>query len=162
MRIDDQLHVKGEREMSRGIHGDGRLLAQECVWRSNILQPKKQTWVILFLWCVLDSMCSVWAQSLSGVWLFVTPWTAARQAPPSMEFSRQDTGVGCHFLLQGIIPNQGLNLGVLCLLYCRWILYPLSHRGRSPHPAPLQIAYEVWFWSNLFLKQFKTVTFFVE
>ena len=24
MRIDDQLHVKGEREMSQGIHSDGR------------------------------------------------------------------------------------------------------------------------------------------
>ena len=37
---------------------------------------------------------------LSRVWLFVTPWTVAHQAPPSMGFSRQSTGVGCHFLLQ--------------------------------------------------------------
>ena len=37
---------------------------------------------------------------LSQVWLFATPWTAAYQAPLSMEFSRQETGVGCHFLLQ--------------------------------------------------------------
>ena len=29
-------------------------------------------------------------QSLSSVQLFVTPWTAARQAPLSMEFSRQE------------------------------------------------------------------------
>ena len=34
-------------------------------------------------------------------------WTAARQAPLSMGFSRH--GVGCHFLFQGIFPNQGLN-----------------------------------------------------
>ena len=37
--------------------------------------------------------------------------------------------MGCHFLLQGIFPTQGLNLG---LLHCRWTLYPLSHQ-RSPH-----------------------------
>ena len=29
-------------------------------------------------------------KSLSHVWLFVTPWTEAHQAPPSMGFSRQE------------------------------------------------------------------------
>ena len=33
------------------------------------------------------------------------------------------TGVGCHFLLQGILPTQGSNLG---LLNCRQTLYYLS------------------------------------
>ena len=36
------------------------------------------------------------------------------------------TGVGCHFLLQGIFLIQGSNLG---LLHCRQFLYPLSHQG---------------------------------
>ena len=31
----------------------------------------------------------------------------ARQAPLSMGFSRHDTGVGCHTLLQGIFLTQG-------------------------------------------------------
>ena len=35
-------------------------------------------------------------------------------------------GVGCHALLQGILPTQGLNPG---LLHCRCILYQLSHQG---------------------------------
>ena len=35
------------------------------------------------------------------------------------------TGVGCHALLQGIFPTQGLNPG---LLHCRQILHCLSHR----------------------------------
>ena len=39
--------------------------------------------------------------SLSRVWLFATPWTAACQASLSMEFSRQEY-CSCHFLLQGI------------------------------------------------------------
>ena len=38
--------------------------------------------------------------SLSRVQLLATPWTAAHQATLPMEFSRQETGVGCHCLLQ--------------------------------------------------------------
>ena len=37
--------------------------------------------------------------------------------------------MGCHFLLQGIFLTQELNLCLLCLLHCNWILYPLSHGG---------------------------------
>ena len=29
----------------------------------------------------------------------------------------KDTGVGCHVLLQGILPTQGMNLHLLCLLH---------------------------------------------
>ena len=36
----------------------------------------------------------------SRVQLCATPETAAHQAPPSLGFSRRNTGVGCHFLLQ--------------------------------------------------------------
>ena len=49
------------------------------------------------------------AQLLSGVRLFAILWTVACQAPLSMEFSRQNTGVSCCFLLQGIFLTQGLN-----------------------------------------------------
>ena len=38
----------------------------------------------------------------------------------------QNSGVGCHALLQGIFPTQGSNPG---LPHCRWILYHLSHQG---------------------------------
>ena len=62
---------------------------------------------------------------LSHVWLFVTQWTVALQAPLSMGFSGKNTGLGFHSLLQGIFPTQGLNPG---LLHCRQILYPLSHQ----------------------------------
>ena len=57
------------------------------------------------------------AQSLGCVWIFVTPWAVARQAPPSMEFSRQEFWSGCPFLLQGIFPIQGLNMHLLHLLH---------------------------------------------
>ena len=42
------------------------------------------------------------------------------------DFPDKNTGVGCHFLHQGIFPTQGLNPG---LLHCRQILYQLSHQG---------------------------------
>ena len=42
------------------------------------------------------------------------------------DFPGKDTGVGRHFLLQGIFPTQGLNSG---LLHCRQILYWLSNKG---------------------------------
>ena len=50
-----------------------------------------------------------WAQLLSHVWLFATTWTVACQVPLSKGFLRKNTGVGCHFLLQGIFPTQGSN-----------------------------------------------------
>ena len=55
-------------------------------------------------------------KSLSRVIPFVIPWN-----PPG-----QDTGVGGISLLQGILPTQGLNLG---LPHRRRILYQLSHKG---------------------------------
>ena len=42
------------------------------------------------------------------------------------DFPSKNTGVGCHFLLQGIFPTQGSNLG---LPHCRQTLYHLSHQG---------------------------------
>ena len=83
--------------------------------------------------CVYLSNIRVSAQSLSRVRLFGGPWLIAHQAPLSMGFSRQNTGVGCHFLLQGIFTPQGSHPGLLC---CRQILYHLSHQG-----TPCQICY---------------------
>ena len=63
-------------------------------------------------------------QLLSHVWLFVTSWTIAQQAPLSVGFPGKNTGVGCHFLVQGIFPTQGLNLDLLhCIALQRQILY---------------------------------------
>ena len=43
--------------------------------------------------------------SLSCVQLFVTPWTVARQAPLSMEFSRQEYWSGLPFPTPGDLPD---------------------------------------------------------
>ena len=39
----------------------------------------------------------------------VTPWTVAHQAPLSLGILQARMLVGCHALLQGIFPTQGLN-----------------------------------------------------
>ena len=42
-------------------------------------------------------------KSLSRVQLFVTPWTVAYQAPPSMGFSRQEYWSGLPFPYKNVI-----------------------------------------------------------
>ena len=87
---------------------------------------------------------------LSCVLLFGTPWTVACQAPLPMEFPGKNTGVGCHFLLQGIFLNHRSNLGLLCLLHWLANSLPLallhilyiavyicqSQSPNSSHPLP--------------------------
>ena len=68
---------------------------------------------------------------------FLHPW----------DFSSKSTGVGCHFLVQGIFPTQGSNLG---LLHCRQMLYCMSHQGshtkRNSRQSPKSINI---FWAGL-------------
>ena len=45
---------------------------------------------------------------VSHVQLFVTPWIAARLAPLSMEFSRQEYWKGWPFTSPGTLPNPGI------------------------------------------------------
>ena len=45
---------------------------------------------------------------------------------PTVHSTGKNTGLGCHALLQGIFPTQGLNPG---LPHCRWILYHLNYQG---------------------------------
>ena len=47
------------------------------------------------------------------------------------EFLGQNTGVGCHFLLQGIFLTQGSNPSLLCLLHWQAGSLSLSHLGSS-------------------------------
>ena len=51
-------------------------------------------------------------------------WQPTR-LPRPWESPGKNTGVGCHFLLQGIFPTQG---SYLDLLHCMWILYHLTTR----------------------------------
>ena len=61
-------------------------------------------------------------KSLSRVWLFMTPWTAAYQAPPSVGFSRQEYWSG--------VPLQScwiLFLWLCCLVACSCVCFAISN-----------------------------------
>ena len=55
----------------------------------------------------MAALC-VCASLLSHAQLFATPWTVARQAPLSMGFFMQDTGVDCHTVPPGDLPDAGI------------------------------------------------------
>ena len=57
------------------------------------------------------SLVKVKVKSLSSVQLFVTPWTVAYQAPPSMGFSRQEYRSGLPFPSPGDLPDPGIEPG---------------------------------------------------
>ena len=69
---------------------------------------------------VQASWKKVKVKSLSRVRLLATPWTVAHQAPPSMEFSRQEYWSELPFPSPGDLPNPGIP-------HCRQTLYGLSH-----------------------------------
>ena len=48
------------------------------------------------------------------------------------DFPGKNTEVGCHFLLQEIFPNQGLNLHLLCLLHWQMDSLPPCHLSWIP------------------------------
>ena len=50
-------------------------------------------------------------QLLSRVRLFATLWTVAHQAPPPMEFSRQESWSGLPFSFPGDLPDRGIEPG---------------------------------------------------
>ena len=97
-------------------------------WNSGVRQKEEFA-------CALDFF--------SCIWPCVTPWTVARQAPLSMGSSRQEywselpcphampginTGVGFHFLLQGIFPTWRSNPRLLSLLQWQAVI---SHFGKQ-------------------------------
>ena len=100
------------------------------------------------------SICSVWAQwvgdvkSLSCVWLFVTPWTVAHQAPGILQAQilewvaisvvvayRLSCSTACRIFL-----DQGSNP---CLYIGRWIL--ICHQGSPENyffcPVPFNVRF---------------------
>ena len=74
------------------------------------MEIKWGLWNAEFIWLRLSekSVCVHELSHFSYVWLFVTLWTIAVQAPLSMEFSRQEcwSGLSCPPL--GYLPDAGI------------------------------------------------------
>ena len=99
-------------------------------------------------------------KSLSHVSLLATPWTAAHQAPPTMEFSRQEYWSGVsgslpspvrrHNWLQIVLKQKSLSCVLLCnpmdytvhgVLQARtleWVAFPFFRESSQPRSPALQ------------------------
>ena len=88
----------------------------------GILQARTLEWVAI-------SFSNAWrwkgkVKSLSRVWLLVTPWTAAHQAPPSTGFSRQEYWSG--------VPSPS----PLITWTCNYILGHTDEFSPQPYALP--------------------------
>ena len=70
---------------------------------------------------------------LSHVQLFVSPWTVAHQAPPSMEFFRREYWSGLPFPSPGDLPDPGIKPRPPALQADALLPYHLSHAFMSNH-----------------------------
>ena len=90
-------------------HHNQRVTSTGCNWKNACAATK--------------TLCAS-SQVLNCVWIFVTLWTVACQAPLSMEFSSKNTRASCHFLLQGSSYPRDWT----CVSWVSWIgrqiLYP--------------------------------------
>ena len=113
-----------EREKSMRTWCDfrGSIKSQVRIWILSKLSGSLEAWKSSYLRDAGAGLYKVLSVCvLSHIQLLATLWTVAHQAALFMEFPGKNTGVGCHFLLQGIFPTQGLNLHLL-----HWQLDSLS------------------------------------
>ena len=96
----------------------------------GILQARTLEWVDISFSNAGKGKVKV--KSLSHVWLLVTPWTAAHQAPPSMGFSRQEYWVGRHCLLYVLLLLMPISKGWTILRKFKQILIQLSFNEEFP------------------------------
>ena len=108
-----RIPERGDLEEQRNMEFLGEYLVFKfhlpCHTRCSTFMPcvlgRNQIGVVFFLWHRTQRTEKVWLSlcvlnCFSPVRFFVTPWTVAYQAPLSIGFSRWDTRVVCHFLLQ--------------------------------------------------------------
>ena len=130
---------------------------KECTTDSNfntfLLSNFERNFKNIYLSFIICMHVCMHAQLLSSIQFFVMPWTVARQAPLSMQFPNKNTGVGCHFLLQGIFLIQGSNLPLLHLQHWQADSLPLSH-WEAPIICMCNIYIYITCIHNLFIQYF--------
>ena len=98
-----------------------------CSVMEMAMMEESKTWVLLFTQWMTESKSHnplSGKKLLSSVWLFAAPWTVPARLFCPWNSPGKNSGVGCHPLLQGTFPTQGLKPG---LLNCRQILYHLCY-----------------------------------
>ena len=96
-----------------------------CTYNSLMLSINVFLYALMLSNNVCVCICSVVSDSLRFHVLWPTkllwPWN----------FPDKNTGMGCHFLLQGIFPTLGLNLHILHLLHWQADTLPLQYLRSS-------------------------------
>ena len=102
----------------------------------------------------------VYGCMLSCVQLFATARTVADRLICPWYFPGKNTGVGCHFLFQGIFLTQGLKPSPLFLLHWQANSLPLSHLGSPEWITDLNvIAKTLQYLEDSFLS---SITYFLK
>ena len=127
------------------------------VWPINLLFHSKLTedrdCLSYFLFpsstkCLVTQSCSTLCNTMG----YNSPGSSVHGDSPG-----KNTGVGCHTLLQGIFPTQGLNPS---LLYCRQIPYYLSHQGSPSYTIVLGKYYTFYkFLLNIQINKLEEIYF---
>ena len=99
--------------------------------------PEAEEWTISCPW-----ITSAPAWLLSRVWLSVTPWIVACQAPPSMEFSQQEYWSALSCPPPGDLPHAGIEPESPVSPASQADSLPLSHQG-SPEYLAGPFLYEI-------------------
>ena len=96
-------------------------------------------------------------KSLSCVWLFTTPWTAAYQAPPSMGFSRQEYWSGMPLPSPGVerslkeIMAMRTKVVLFLLVYnfhCQWSCFSKIKFSKNLLDMEKQLAMGILSWEE--------------
>ena len=88
--------------------------------------------ILVAFWIAhIGSSACICAHLLSPVQLFATPWTIARQAPLSMEFSRQEYWSGLQFPPPGDPPYPGIEPVSFAYLVLQIDSLPAEPTGRA-------------------------------
>ena len=132
-----------------GVHWVARVrhnLADDVIsFLLNVFKNTIQFYVYVHLFCT-KYVCSVrhpvMSNCLQAHWLYPVRFLCLWNSPG------ENSGVGCHSILQGIVPTLGSNPS---LLHCRQILYHLSHQGKSQSVCN-HVHICCWFYEWLFRK----------
>ena len=99
---------------SRQSFREGSILVQHSHSREKV----HKHWIRMCV-CAQSCLTTLWTYGLQPASL-LCPWN----------FPGKNTGMGCHFLLQGIFPTRGSNLCLLHLLHWQMGSSPLAAPGK--------------------------------